>query len=64
MKKFVCVGAAFIWFCDASQGIPFSLIDYLELLDWTSRVLRNGKLGAVGSLEECIASIFTLTPLI
>ncbi|WP_049752962.1 hypothetical protein [Psychromonas ingrahamii] len=32
---------------DASQGIPFSLIDYLELLDWTSRVLRNDKRGMV-----------------
>jgi len=25
------------------KGIPFSLIDYLELLDWTSRVLRDDK---------------------
>jgi len=29
------------------QGIPFSLIDYLELLDWTSRVLRDDKRGVV-----------------
>jgi REP element-mobilizing transposase RayT len=32
---------------DTSQGIPFSLIDYLELLDWTSRVLRDDKRGAI-----------------
>jgi len=31
----------------ASQGVPFLLIDYLELLDWTSRVLRDDKRGAV-----------------
>jgi len=30
-----------------SQGIPFSLIDYLELLDWTRRVLRDDKRGVV-----------------
>jgi hypothetical protein len=32
---------------DTSQGIPFSLTDYLELLDWTSRVLRDDKRGAI-----------------
>ncbi|WP_041766484.1 hypothetical protein [Psychromonas ingrahamii] len=32
---------------DASQGIPFSLIDYIELLDWTSRILRDDKRGVV-----------------
>jgi REP element-mobilizing transposase RayT len=32
---------------DTPEGIPFSLIDYLELLDWTSRVLRNDKRGVV-----------------
>ncbi|WP_157035347.1 hypothetical protein [Psychromonas ingrahamii] len=31
----------------SSEGIPFSLIDYLELLDWTSRVLRNDKRGVI-----------------
>jgi hypothetical protein len=31
----------------ASEGIPFSLIDYLELLDWTSRVLRDDNRGVV-----------------
>ena len=30
-----------------SQYIPFLLIDYLELLDWTSRVLRDDKRGVV-----------------
>jgi REP element-mobilizing transposase RayT len=32
---------------DTSQGIPFSLIDYIELLDWTSRILRDDKRGVV-----------------
>jgi hypothetical protein len=32
---------------DTSQGIPFSLIDYIELLDWTIRILRDDKRGVV-----------------
>lgn len=28
-------------------GIPFSLIDYLELVDWSGRVLREDKQGAI-----------------
>ena len=31
------------------QGIPFSLIDYLELLDWTGRVIRKDKRGAIST---------------
>ncbi len=29
------------------QGVPYSLIDYLELLDWTGRILRKDKRGAI-----------------
>jgi hypothetical protein len=28
-------------------GIPFRLIEYLELVNWTGRILRDGKRGAV-----------------
>ncbi len=32
---------------DMPTGLPFRLIDYLELLDWTGRVLRSDKRGAI-----------------
>jgi hypothetical protein len=35
-----------------SRGIPFLLIDYLERVDWTSRVLRNDKQGAALSTRS------------
>ncbi|WP_156873939.1 hypothetical protein [Psychromonas hadalis] len=31
------------------QGINFSLIDYLELVDWTGRIIREGKRGAIST---------------
>ena len=31
------------------QGIPYALIDYLELVDWTGRVMRDDKRGAISS---------------
>ncbi len=31
------------------QGIHFSLIDYLELVDWTGRIIRKGKRGAIAT---------------
>ncbi len=30
-------------------GIPFALIDYLELVDWTGRIIRADKRGAISS---------------
>lgn len=30
-------------------GIPFKLIDYLELVDWTGRVIRDDKRGAIAT---------------
>lgn len=30
-----------------SQGLPFALIDYLELTDWTSRLIRTDKRGSI-----------------
>lgn len=29
------------------QGIGFSLLDYIELVDWSGRILREGKRGAI-----------------
>lgn len=29
------------------QGLPFKLTDYLELLDWTGRIIREDKRGAI-----------------
>jgi hypothetical protein len=32
---------------DMPQGLPFRLTDYLELVDWTGRQLRDDKRGAI-----------------
>jgi REP element-mobilizing transposase RayT len=32
---------------DMPKGLPFRLTDYLELVDWTGRQLREGKRGAI-----------------
>jgi len=31
------------------KGIPFSLLDYIELVDWSGRILREDKKGAIPS---------------
>ena len=31
------------------QGLPFKLSDYIELVDWTGRILRSDKKGAIAS---------------
>ena len=36
------------------KGLPFVLRDYLELVDWTGRIIRNGK---AGSITQTLPSI-------
>ena len=38
---------AFVGIQEKEIGIPFRLIDYLELVDWTGRIIREGKRGAI-----------------
>ncbi|PKH02136.1 transposase [Psychromonas sp. MB-3u-54] len=40
-----------------SEGIPFSLIDYFELLDWTSRVLRDDKRGVISGTQPQLLDV-------
>ena len=42
------------------QGISYSLIDYLELLDWTGRILREDKRGAICAQRPKLLSILGL----
>ena len=36
------------------KGIPMRLTDYLELVDWTGRIIRDDKRGAISSSSEAI----------
>jgi hypothetical protein len=36
------------------QGLPFRLEDYLELVDWTDRIIHSGKRGAIAEPEPPI----------
>ena len=42
----------------APQGIPYSLLDYIELVDWSGRIIRDDKRGAiVGSHPKLLHSL-------
>ena len=43
-----------------AQGIPFSLLDYIELVDWSGRIIREDKRGAISSQRPRLLSIFGL----
>jgi hypothetical protein len=40
------------------EGIPFTLMDYLELADWTGRILREDKTGYIPESEPKIMAKF------
>lgn len=42
------------------QGIPYSLLDYLQLVDWTGRVIRDDKCGAISEYTPSLLSTLGL----
>ncbi|WP_026244559.1 hypothetical protein [Dasania marina] len=44
------------------QGIPFHLKDYIELVDWTGRDIRNDKRGAINQQLPPILERFAIEP--
>ncbi|WP_298941324.1 hypothetical protein [uncultured Psychromonas sp.] len=41
-----------------TQGIPFSLLDYIELVDWSGRIIREDKRGAIsGSRPRLLSTL-------
>lgn len=44
-------------------GLPFNLNDYLELVDWTGRILRSDKRGAIDAQLPSILQRLNLDPL-
>ena len=42
------------------QGIPYALLDYLELVDWTGRVIRDDKRGALREQTPSLVSVLGL----
>ena len=39
---------------DMPRGLPFRLTDYLDLVDWTGRILREDKHGAIPADSPCV----------
>lgn len=44
------------------KGIPFKLTDYIELLDWTGRMIRDDKRGAIPTSYPPILARLNLSP--
>ena len=42
------------------DGIPFSLIDYLELIEWTGRILRSDRRGSIPAKAKTILETFSI----
>ena len=47
---------------DSPKGLPFRLIDYLELVDWTGRILREDKRGAIDTTLPPILKRLSIEP--
>ncbi|OBU33570.1 hypothetical protein AYY24_05610 [Photobacterium phosphoreum] len=45
-----------------TAGIHFAFADYLELIDWTGRCIRNDKKGFIGSNQPNILQQLGITP--
>jgi len=43
-----------------TQGIPFSLLEYIELVDWSGRIIREGKRGAISGTRPKLLSALGL----
>jgi REP element-mobilizing transposase RayT len=43
-------------------GLPFRLTDYLELVDWTGRIIRSDKRGAIAANTPCIIERLGIDP--
>lgn len=44
------------------KGLPFNLTDYLELLDWTGKIIRSDKRGAISGALPLILDLLDITP--
>jgi len=44
----------------STQGIPFSLLDYIELVDWSGRIIREDKRGAIANQRPRLLSTLGL----
>jgi hypothetical protein len=44
------------------EGLPFRLQDYLELVDWTGRAIRDGKHGAIDPHRPTILERLDIDP--
>ena len=47
---------------DIPKGLPFRLTDYLELVDWTGRILREDKRGAIDETLPPILARLNMEP--
>lgn len=47
---------------DMPKGLPFALSDYLELVDWTGRIIRKDKRGAIPSQLPPILERLSIEP--
>jgi len=44
------------------KGLPFRLLDYIELIDWTGRCIREDKRGAISNSLPCALERLNIDP--